>query len=47
VLTFYVYSFSHFGLRMRHMWGIFGVVLALWNVTQHERSLARARASVA
>jgi O-antigen ligase len=45
VLTFYVYSFSHFGLRMRHMWGLFGVVLALWNVTQHE--LARARTSVA
>jgi hypothetical protein len=27
---------SNFGLRMRHLWAIFGLILAAWNVTRLE-----------
>jgi O-antigen ligase len=31
-----VYGMSNFGLRMRHLWAIFGLILAAWNVTRLE-----------
>ena len=37
-LSFYGYGLSHFGLRMRHMWGILGLILAAWNVVRMERA---------
>lgn len=31
-----IYGMSNFGLRMRHLWAIFGLILAAWNVVRHE-----------
>jgi len=36
-LAFWVYGTSHFSLRMRSMWAIFALALALWNVVRRER----------
>jgi O-antigen ligase len=32
VAVLYIYGVTNFGLRMRHLWCVFGVVLAAWNV---------------
>jgi O-antigen ligase len=37
--TLCLYGLSHFGLRMRHMWAVFGLILAAWNVLWRERRL--------
>lgn len=39
-LAFWVYGTSHFSLRMRSMWAIFALALALWNVVGRERRAA-------
>ncbi len=37
-----IYGLSNFGLRMRHLWAIFGLALAAWNVVRHEAETADA-----
>jgi O-antigen ligase len=37
MLAFWIYGTSHFSLRMRSMWAIFALALALWNVVARER----------
>jgi O-antigen ligase len=34
-----IYGLSNFGLRMRHLWAIFGLAIAAWNVSRFERVL--------
>jgi O-antigen ligase len=35
-----VYGLSNFGLRMRHLWAIFGLAIAAWNVMRAEARAA-------
>jgi hypothetical protein len=39
-LSILAYGATHFGLRMRYLWAIFGLILATWNVV----SIAAAQA---
>lgn len=40
-----IYGMSNFGLRMRHLWAIFGLIIAAWNVTRCEmRGLSAGKA---
>jgi len=32
LLTLFLYGTSNFGLRMRHLWSIFGLIIAAWNL---------------
>jgi O-antigen ligase len=32
LLALFLYGVSNFGLRMRHLWSVFGLVLAAWNI---------------
>jgi O-antigen ligase len=36
-LAYWMYGSSHFTLRMRSMWAVFALALALWNVVRRER----------
>jgi O-antigen ligase len=39
-VAFWMYGTSHFTLRMRSMWAVFALALALWNVVRRERGFA-------
>lgn len=36
LLVLVIYGMSNFGLRMRHLWAIFGLTVAAWNVVRRE-----------
>jgi hypothetical protein len=44
ILALVLYGVSNFGLRMRHLWSVFGLALAAWNVVVAQRARAGAAA---